>query len=47
MPRLYDLAYNEIAFRLSREAEVHALAQRLGQLASLEMEQIVGGIEGM
>ena len=46
-PALLILAYNEIAFRRSREAEVHALALRLGQLASLEMERIVGGIEGM
>ena len=43
----FDPRLQEIAFRRSREAEVHGSALRLGQLGSLEMEGIVGGIEGM
>lgn len=46
-PALIILVYNEISLRRSREAEVHELALRFGQLAALEMESIVGGTEGL
>jgi hypothetical protein len=47
VPALAILGYNEIALRHSREAEVHALALRFGQLAALEMQGIVEGAEGL
>ena len=46
VPALVILVYNEVALRRSREAEVHALALRFGQLASLEMQGVIEGIEG-
>ncbi|WP_188311817.1 sensor histidine kinase [Salinarimonas soli] len=45
-PALAILTYNEVALRRSREAEVHGLALRFGQLAAQELEGIVGGISG-
>jgi two-component sensor histidine kinase len=47
VPALVILVYNEVALRRSREAEVHALALRFGQLASLEMQGVIEGIEGL
>jgi two-component sensor histidine kinase len=46
-PALAILAYNEVSLRRSREAEVHQLAIRFGQLAAQELDGIVGGIEGL
>jgi hypothetical protein len=46
-PALTILGYNEFSLRRSREAEVHALAVRFGELAAKELEGIVGGIEGL
>jgi two-component sensor histidine kinase len=46
-PALAILAYNELTLRRSRVAEVHQLAVRFGQLATQELEGIVGGTEGL
>ncbi|WP_099515852.1 sensor histidine kinase [Microvirga ossetica] len=46
-PALAILGYNEVSLRRSREAEIHALALRFGQSASLEMQGIVSGAEGL
>ena len=46
-PALAILAYNEVTLRRSREAEVHQLAVRFGQLAAQELEGIVGGTESL
>ena len=46
-PALAILLYNEVSLRRSREAEVHQLAMRFGQLAAQELEGIVGGVEGL
>jgi two-component sensor histidine kinase len=46
-PALAILGYNEVSLRRSREAEIHALALRFGQLASLEMQGIISGTEGL
>jgi hypothetical protein len=46
-PALSILGYNEISLRRSREAEIHALALRFGQQASLEMQGIINGAEGL
>jgi two-component sensor histidine kinase len=46
-PALAILAYNEVSLRRSRVAEVHQLAIRFGQLATQELEGIVGGTEGL
>jgi two-component sensor histidine kinase len=46
-PALAILGYNEVSLRHSREAEIHALALRFGQLASLEMQGIISGTEGL
>ena len=46
-PALAILGYNEVSLRRSREAEIHALALRFGHLASLEMQGIVSGAEGL
>jgi two-component sensor histidine kinase len=46
-PALVILVYNEVALRRSREAEVHALALRFGQLAALEMQSIIEGTQGL
>ncbi|WP_046868563.1 sensor histidine kinase [Microvirga massiliensis] len=47
LPALMILVYNEVSLRRSREAEAHDLALRYGQLAGLEMQGIVSGMEGM
>jgi hypothetical protein len=46
-PALSILGYNEVSLRRSREAEIHALALRFGQQASLEMQGIISGAEGL
>ncbi len=46
-PALAILIYNEVALRRAREAEVHALALRFGQLAALEMQGILEGTRGL
>jgi hypothetical protein len=46
-PALLILGYNEVSLRRSREAEIHALALRFGQQASLEMQGIISGAEGL
>ena len=46
-PALAILGYNEVSLRRSREAEIHALALRFGQPASLEMQGNVSGAEGL
>ncbi|MFL5125226.1 MAG: histidine kinase, partial [Microvirga sp.] len=46
-PALAILGYNEVMLRRSREAEVHQLAVRFGQLAAQELEGIVGGMESL
>ncbi|MCB8820370.1 sensor histidine kinase [Microvirga rosea] len=46
VPALAILIYNEVALRRSREAEIHALALRLGQSAALEMQSIIEGSKG-
>ena len=45
-PALAILFYNEVALRDRRTVEVDQLARRSGQLASLEIERIIGGAEG-
>ena len=47
VPALAILVYNEVALRRSCEAEVHALALRFGQLASLELQGVIEGLEGL
>ncbi len=47
VPALAILVYNEVALRRSREAEVHALALRFGPLASLELQGVIEGLEGL
>ncbi|WP_262298309.1 hypothetical protein [Microvirga sesbaniae] len=47
LPALAILLYNEVSLRHSREAEVHALALRFGQLAALEMQGVLEGAEGL
>jgi two-component sensor histidine kinase len=46
-PALAILGYNEVSLRRSREAEIHVLALRFGQQASLEMQGIISGAEGL
>ncbi|HEY8381412.1 MAG TPA: sensor histidine kinase [Microvirga sp.] len=46
-PALAILVYNEVSLRSAREAEVHELALRFGQLAAQELEGIVGGVESV
>jgi two-component sensor histidine kinase len=46
-PALVILLYNEVVTRGEREIEVHRSAMRVGELASLEMQRIVDGAEGM
>lgn len=43
LPALAILGFNEFALRKAREAEIHSLALRMSELASLEMERIVTG----
>jgi two-component sensor histidine kinase len=47
LPALAILLYNEVSLRRSRQAEVHALALRFGQLAALEMQGIIEGTQGL
>ncbi len=47
LPTLAILAYNEIALRRDRAAEVDAMALRTGELAALEIQRILGGAEGI
>lgn len=47
IPGLLVLAYNETVLRHSRAAEVHAMALRTGQLAALEINRVLIGIEGI
>ncbi|WP_194164629.1 sensor histidine kinase [Microvirga thermotolerans] len=47
LPALGILLYNEVSLHRSREAEVHALALRFGQLAALEMQGILEGARGL
>ncbi|XIK05175.1 cache domain-containing protein [Mesorhizobium sp. AaZ16] len=46
-PALVILLYNEVVTRGEREIEVHRSAMRVGELASLEMQRIMDGAEGM
>lgn len=43
LPALAILAFNELSLRRVREAEVHAYALRMSELAALEMERILTG----
>ncbi len=47
LPTLAILAYNEIALRRDRAAEVDAMALRTGELAALEIQRILDGAEGI
>ncbi len=44
-PAILILLYNVVALRKSREAEVHANALQIGNLAALEMQRIMTGAE--
>jgi two-component sensor histidine kinase len=46
-PALLILLYNEVVTRREREGEVHRTAMRIGELASLEVQRIVDGSEGV
>src|SRR6218665_3338563 len=43
LPALAILGFNEFSLRKAREAEVHAYALRMSELAALEMERILTG----
>lgn len=43
LPALAILGFNEMSLRKTREAEVHAYALRMSELAALEMERILTG----
>ncbi len=43
LPALAILGFNEFALRKTREAEVHAYALRMSELAALEMQRILTG----
>lgn len=47
LPALAILGFNEFSLRNARQAEVHAYALRLSELAALEMERIVTGAGAM
>ena len=47
LPALAIVFYNLLSSHREREREVHDLARRTSQLASLEMERIVSGAEGV
>jgi hypothetical protein len=46
-PALIILLYNEVVTRRERESEVHRTAMRVGELASLEIQRIIDGSEGV
>jgi two-component sensor histidine kinase len=46
-PALIILLYNEVVTRRERELEVHRTAMRIGELASLEIQRIIEGSEGV
>jgi two-component sensor histidine kinase len=46
-PALIILLYNQVVTRREREVEVHRAAMRVGELASLEVQRILDGAEGM
>lgn len=46
-PAAIILFYNVFAGRQARERELHAEALRLGQLASLEMQRVISGLENV
>jgi two-component sensor histidine kinase len=46
-PALVILLYNEVVTRRKREVEVHRTAMRIGELASLEIQRIIDGSEGV
>ncbi len=41
------MVLNEVQLRSSRAREVHSLALQRGKLASLEMQRIIDGVEGV
>ena len=43
LPALAILGFNEFTLRKTREAEVHAYALRMSELAALEMQRILTG----
>lgn len=45
LPLTAVLFYNLYSIRLAKEREVHAEAFRIGQLAALEMQRLLGGLE--
>lgn len=47
VPALAILLYNEIALRQTREHELHRNALRIGELAALELQRIIVGVEGI
>ena len=47
LPALAILGFNELSLRKAREAEVHAYALRMSELASLELERIVTGADAL
>lgn len=47
LPALAILGFNELSLRKAREAEVHAYALRMSELASLELERIVTGADSL
>ncbi len=46
-PMIAVMVLNEVQLRSSREHEVHSLALQRGKLASLEMQRIIDGVEGV